>query len=143
VDPALAAAGGDGVLRRLSRVNARAGLVDMVVPPLALTEPVLLGVAAVAAIGLSAVELGGPKDASGLGAASDSARSVAAQLDRGEGPSHATGQPVTSGEASVPVMDPWSDLPPVSIADQVAGTEFDPWATTGEQRAEPEEGSKD
>jgi hypothetical protein len=134
VDPELLAASGDGVLRRINRVNARTNLVNTVVPHLALADPMLLGAAAVAgaaAIGLSAVELGSPKDAEGLGRASDSALALAAQLDRGEEAEAPVEGPATDS-GPVPPMDPWSDLPPSSVAAQVAGTEFDPSAPAGD-----------
>jgi hypothetical protein len=145
VDPALAAASGDGALTRLKRVNSRNALLNNVVPTLLMDGPVLMGAGAaagLAAIGLDAVTMGGPADASNLGQASDAALARAAEMDSGA-EAKGAGQPAaepTSGvvaggpepaatESPPPAPpDPWSDVAPASIAEQVAGTEFDPWA---------------
>jgi len=153
VDPALAAASGDGALTRLKRVNSRNALLNNVVPTLLIDDPVLMGAGAAAgltAIGLDAVTMGGPADASNLGQASDAALAKAAEMDSGveaesadqtaaegadeaaaEGAEEAAAEGADPAAAASPpaaLPDPWSDVAPASIAEQIAGTEFDPWA---------------
>jgi hypothetical protein len=144
VDPALAAASGDGALTRLKRVNSRNALLNNVVPTLLIDDPVLMGAGAAAgltAIGLDAVTMGGPADASNLGQASDAALAKAAEMDSGVAadgaePAAADGAEPAAADGAEPAAaespppeppDPWSDLAPASMAEQIAGTEFDPW----------------
>jgi hypothetical protein len=137
VDPALAAASGDGALQRLKRVNSRNTLLNTVGPALLMDNPVLMGAGAaagLAAIELDAVTMGGPADASNLGQASDAALAKAAELDsrvEAEGAEQAAAEGAEPEAAENPLPappDPWSDVAPASMAEQVAGTEFDPWA---------------
>jgi hypothetical protein len=56
-------------------------------------------------------------------------------------PAGSTESPADQAAPTQPtVMDPWADLPPASIEEQIAGTEFDPWATQddpGDARFDP------
>jgi hypothetical protein len=56
-------------------------------------------------------------DAATIGEPSDTAREVAERLDGGE------------RVTEPPAEKAWRDLPPASLEDQLAGTEFDPWST--------------
>jgi hypothetical protein len=129
VDPALAAASGDGALQRLKRVNSRNTLLNTVGPALVMHDPMFMGAAAaagLAAAGLDAVTMGGPADASNLGQVSDAALAKAAELDSGV---EADGvEPAAAESPPAAPPDPWSDVAPAPMAEQVAGTDFDPWA---------------
>jgi hypothetical protein len=104
---------------------------SVVAPPLALG----LAAGTAAAYGVQLMS-GGQAGASNAMEPSDAALAMARQLDREEGiegtQTGGESSDSTPGQAAedapVPVMDPWSDLPPAPIDEQLAGTEFDPWA---------------
>ncbi len=51
------------------------------------------------------------------------------ELERKPEPGAEATNSTTAGATSAQLADPWVDLPPPAIEDQIEGTDFDPWAT--------------